>query len=81
MYNAKGNQPKDQIHIREKPTTDWLLCSNIGIIADIIPDKEQIDYFDRDGNEPLASFGIRWIFGWHKEREPDLAMIERTYFN
>ncbi|MBP5607205.1 MAG: hypothetical protein J6X66_02910 [Lachnospiraceae bacterium] len=61
-------------------STCWNLYSNIGRIADIIPDKKQIDYINRDEGEPLSSLGIKWIFGGHEEKDLDIAFIERSHF-
>lgn len=65
------------------PTTStcWNLYSNIGKIADIIPDKKQIDYvIGKDEGEPLSSLGIKWVFGGHEETDLDIAFIEKSFF-
>ena len=58
----------------------WNIYSNIGKIADIIPDREQIDYINRDENELLSSLGIKWIYCGHEEPDLDIAFIERSHF-
>lgn len=61
-------------------STCWNLYSNIGRIADIIPEKKQIDYINRDEEEMLSSLGIEWVYGGHEEKNLDIAFIERSYF-
>lgn len=61
-------------------STSWNIFSNIGKIADIAPEKERIDYVNRDGSEPLSSLGIKWVFGGHEEPDLDIAFIERSHF-
>ena len=61
-------------------STCWNIYSNIGRIADILPEKKQIDYLDRDSSEALSSLGIEWVYGGHEEKDLDIALIERSYF-
>ena len=62
-------------------STCWNVYSNIGRIADIIPEKDQIDYAGRDKSDPLSSLGIEWIYGCHEEYDVDIACIERSHFS
>ena len=61
-------------------STCWNIYSNIGKIADVISDTEQIVYFNRDESELLSSLGIKWIYGGHEEPDLDIALIERSHF-
>ena len=61
-------------------STCWNIYSNIGKIADIAPEKKQIDYINRTGSETLSSLGIEWVYGCHEEPDPDIALIERSHF-
>lgn len=58
----------------------WNIYSNIGKLADIAPEKVQIDYVDKGESEPLSSLGIEWVYGGHEEYDLDIAFIEKSHF-
>ena len=60
-------------------STCWNIYSNIGKIADVIPDEKQIDYINKDESEQLSSLGIKWIYCGHEEPDLDIAVIERSH--
>ena len=61
-------------------STIWNIYSNIGKIADVLHEKKQIDYINRDEGELLSSLGIWWVYGGHEEPDLDIALIERSHF-
>ena len=63
------------------PTTStcWNIYTNIGKIADIVPEKKSVVYIDLNKNTSLSSLGILWVYGCHEE--VDIKLIERSYFS
>lgn len=64
------------------PTTStcWNIYSNIGRLADIIPEKKQINYISFNENDLLSLLGIEWVYGGHEEDDLDIAFIARSHF-
>ena len=58
----------------------WILCADIGILADVTADKKRVTYRIADENAALAPLGIRWVFGEREGVTPDLALIGRSHF-
>lgn len=64
------------------PTTStcWNIYTNIGKIADIVPENKSIVYADLNENTSLSSLAILWVYGCHEEDDVDIKLIERSYF-
>ena len=75
MHGGDGNT-------RPIPTTSttWQIYTNIGMVAEIMPEKKEIHYIDHDEKASLYSSGIIWVYGCHEEYDVDIAMIEKSYF-
>ncbi|MBR5419835.1 MAG: hypothetical protein IK115_01660 [Lachnospiraceae bacterium] len=61
-------------------STCWNIYTNIGRVADMVPEEKKIVYLDRDENTLLSSLGIRWVYACHEEYDKDIALLERSYF-
>ena len=61
-------------------STVWNIYTNIGKIADLIPENESIVYSEWNEDVLLSSLGITWVYGCHEEQDVDIKLLERSYF-